>query len=232
MDSSCTSSLFTDQDEVEPSSVSSFNPDSLCKSEDPLGEPIVQISLRKIQISSSQLINMSVKELNKRLAVCPAFVAAKLKRCRRTLKNRGYAKNCRIKRIAAKNKLEQTNSKLLSENRELRVRNKSLLDQLMNMSVARTNPGSSVDGSHLTYSGGVSFNPEENYRAIQDSATLSYQFSGCESSLQPEGHVYPFINNDSYVPTSNQTAAIPQRNQEFELGVEPSVYTGEWHPTS
>lgn len=107
MDSSSANSNFTESDELELiKDVSNMAENSgVVKSEDPLDEPIVRISLQKIQISSTQLINMSVKELNKHLASCPSFVVAKLKRCRRTLKNRGYAKNCRIKRIAAKTKL-------------------------------------------------------------------------------------------------------------------------------
>lgn len=100
------------------------------KFDDPLSEPIVKMSLRKVKISPSQLINMSVKELNKRLLDSPSYVVSKLKRCRRTMKNRGYAKNCRIKRIAAKNHLEQVNMKLMVENRELRQCNRTLMDQL------------------------------------------------------------------------------------------------------
>lgn len=100
------------------------------KFDDPLSEPIVKMSLRKVEISPSQLINMSVKELNKRLLDSPSYVVSKLKRCRRTMKNRGYAKNCRIKRIAAKNHLEQVNMKLMVENRELRQCNRNLMDQL------------------------------------------------------------------------------------------------------
>lgn len=98
--------------------------------DDPLGEPIIRMSLKQVKISPTQLIEMSVKELNKRLIDSPSFIVSKLKRCRRTLKNRGYAKNCRIKRIAAKNQLEQVNMSLSLEIRELRQINKRLEDQL------------------------------------------------------------------------------------------------------
>lgn len=110
-----------------------FNRLGYCKFENPLSEPVVRLSLRKVKITGIQLMNMSVKELNKRLSHCPPFIVAKLKKCRRTLKNRGYAKNCRIKRIAMKNRLEEINKNLLSENRELRQQNKSLTDQLNNL---------------------------------------------------------------------------------------------------
>lgn len=103
------------------------------KADDPLREPIVKSTMQKIQISGSQLINMSVKDLNRRLSHCSASVVAKLKRCRRTLKNRGYAKNCRIKRIAARHQLEHINSRLASENKELRQRNKLLMEQVESM---------------------------------------------------------------------------------------------------
>lgn len=100
------------------------------KIDDPLSEPQVREGLKQMKITSTQLISMGVKELNKRLSSCPPLVVAKLKRCRRTLKNRGYAKNCRIKRIAAKNRLEQINSKLVTENQELQHRNRLLIEQL------------------------------------------------------------------------------------------------------
>lgn len=104
--------------------------DNLRLFENPLSDPIVRSSLERLNMTSWQLINMTVKELNKRLAHCEAQTITKLKRCRRTLKNRGYAKNCRIKRIAVKNQLERINVRLTIENKELKARNKGLVDQL------------------------------------------------------------------------------------------------------
>lgn len=101
--------------------------------EDPLDEPMVRYCLQKIQLTRCQLINMSVKELNRRLLNCSPIMVTMLKRCRRTLKNRGYAKNCRIKRIATKNRLEEINTILLRENKELKDRNKFLLDQIRDL---------------------------------------------------------------------------------------------------
>lgn len=102
----------------------------LSKIEDPLKEPVVRQGLNHLKLTSAELITMSVKELNKRLNSCPSNMVIKLKRCRRTLKNRGYAKNCRIKRIAAKHKLEQVNQKLAAENLQLREQNKLFRNQL------------------------------------------------------------------------------------------------------
>jgi len=98
--------------------------------EDPLSDPFVRMSLDGLRLSSFQLVNMSVKELNRTLISCPAHTVSALKKCRRTLKNRGYAKSCRIKRIAARNRLESINAKLMIENRELRQHNEYLLDQI------------------------------------------------------------------------------------------------------
>lgn len=112
------------------------------KGDDPLGDPQVRRSLIELNITGPQLIEMSVKELNKRLVHCPASLIDLLKRCRRTLKNRGYAKSCRVKRITAKNQLEQINKKLVRENRELKQRNRLLAEQiiqLQNKSQAKIN---------------------------------------------------------------------------------------------
>lgn len=50
-------------------------------------------------IADELLTTLSVRELNKRLHGCPREEIAKLKQKRRTLKNRGYAQNCRSKVI-------------------------------------------------------------------------------------------------------------------------------------
>lgn len=106
------------------------SPRSTSKGDDPLSDPQVRRSLLELDITGSQLIVMSVKELNKRLVNCPSSMVDMLKRCRRTLKNRGYAKSCRVKRIAAKQQLEQINKRLVKENRELKQRNRSLAEQV------------------------------------------------------------------------------------------------------
>lgn len=66
-------------------------------------------------IADELLTTLSVRELNKRLHGCPREEIAKLKQKRRTLKNRGYAQNCRSKRLHQRHELEKTNRKLLLE---------------------------------------------------------------------------------------------------------------------
>lgn len=95
-------------------------------------------------LNDDLLIQLSVRELNKRLHGFPRDEIQRLKQKRRTLKNRGYAQNCRTKRLAHRHELEVDNRKLRSqlhgerqgkeevvrENSELRRENEFLRHQL------------------------------------------------------------------------------------------------------
>lgn len=70
-------------------------------------------------IDDNQLIALSVRDLNRRLHGCPRDMIQRIKQKRRTLKNRGYAQNCRTKRIALRCELEKTNRHLISERERL-----------------------------------------------------------------------------------------------------------------
>lgn len=61
------------------------------------------------------LIHLSVRDLNKRLHGFPRDEIQRLKQKRRTLKNRGYAQNCRTKRLAHRHELETQNRALQAE---------------------------------------------------------------------------------------------------------------------
>lgn len=70
-------------------------------------------------LDDHQLIALSVRDLNRRLHGCPRDMIQRIKQKRRTLKNRGYAQNCRTKRIALKCELEKTNKLLQCETQHL-----------------------------------------------------------------------------------------------------------------
>ena len=69
-------------------------------------------SQSSINISDLDLVTLPVRELNRRLQGYPKEEVLRLKQKRRTLKNRGYAQNCRSKRMIQKHELETTNKTL------------------------------------------------------------------------------------------------------------------------
>lgn len=73
-------------------------------------------------IDDDTLVTLSVRDLNLRLKSYPREEIVKLKQKRRTLKNRGYAQNCRSKRVMQRTELEMTNRKLESELNNLKMK--------------------------------------------------------------------------------------------------------------
>ena len=73
-----------------------------------------------------------MRELNKRLHGFPREDDVKLKQKRRTLKNRGYAQNCRSKRLIQRQDLE-TNNRTLATNSERLVRQMEMLERERDM---------------------------------------------------------------------------------------------------
>ncbi|XP_054711839.1 transcription factor MafB-like [Uloborus diversus] len=71
-------------------------------------------------LDDDQLISLTVRELNKRLHGYPREEVVRMKQKRRTLKNRGYAQNCRTKRLAQRHELETRNRMLQGEMARLR----------------------------------------------------------------------------------------------------------------
>lgn len=71
-------------------------------------------------IDDELLMKLSVRDLNKRLHGCSREDIVRLKQKRRTLKNRGYAQNCRSKRLQQRQDLELMNRSLHNDIQRLK----------------------------------------------------------------------------------------------------------------
>ena len=73
-----------------------------------------------LNITDDQLAQYSARDINRLCKGCPEEVVKQLKKRRRTLKNRGYASNSRVRRLQQKNELESTKNQLQMEVQKLR----------------------------------------------------------------------------------------------------------------
>uniref|UniRef100_A0A1B0CDM5 Neural retina-specific leucine zipper protein n=1 Tax=Lutzomyia longipalpis TaxID=7200 RepID=A0A1B0CDM5_LUTLO len=88
------------------------------------------------EIDDDLLMSLTVRELNKRLHGFSRETVVRYKQKRRTLKNRGYAQNCRSKRLQQRQDLELTNRTLHSELNRIKMEMERLRqerDQLKQM---------------------------------------------------------------------------------------------------
>ena len=72
-------------------------------------------------LDDADLLQLSVKDLNRRLQGMPKAQVVRVKQKRRTLKNRGYAQNCRQKKQVQRKGLEGSISGLEAEIRRLKA---------------------------------------------------------------------------------------------------------------
>ncbi|XP_063078159.1 transcription factor MafF isoform X2 [Engraulis encrasicolus] len=81
-------------------------------------------------LSDSDLMSLSVRELNLLLRGLSREDVQKLKQRRRTLKNRGYAASCRVKRVSQREALEQQKKELQREVERLGAENAGMRREL------------------------------------------------------------------------------------------------------
>ena len=68
--------------------------------------------------TDDELMMLTIRDLNRRLKTLPKAEAHKIRKRRRSLKNRGYATSCRQRRTALKENLEIQNQRLKAQLRE------------------------------------------------------------------------------------------------------------------
>jgi len=95
---------------------------------------------KQLSISDDDLLQLSTRDLNRRIRLMPADEQRKLKNRRRTLKNRGYAQTCRTRRVGQRSELEADNDRLAAENEQLAKRNTILTAEVDRLRRVKAEP--------------------------------------------------------------------------------------------
>ncbi|XP_078368238.1 uncharacterized protein LOC144652073 [Oculina patagonica] len=118
--SNCLQELFSEKDDMEntllQSPLSHFDGAESATSSEP--QSLQSLQDFSQEITDDELTNLSIRDLNQRLKSLPKEEAQKIRRRRRSLKNRGYATSCRQRRTALKESLQTENQRLKDQIRE------------------------------------------------------------------------------------------------------------------
>ncbi|KAM9296982.1 LOW QUALITY PROTEIN: transcription factor MafG [Gastrophryne carolinensis] len=109
-------------------------------------------------LTDDELVSMSVRELNQHLRGLTKEEIIQLKQRRRTLKNRGYAASCRVKRVTQKEELEKQRAELQHEVEKLASENANMrleLDSLRSKYEALQNFARTVAHNPITTTRGL-----------------------------------------------------------------------------
>lgn len=101
-----------------------------CANDDELEDCASRLGMAEVDIDDDLLVALTVRDLNARLKGTPKDRQLVVKQRRRTLKNRGYARNCRNKRVVQRDELEFTNHKLQNDLSHEKMRSLNLLNEV------------------------------------------------------------------------------------------------------
>lgn len=111
-------------------------------------------------IDDEVLMTLTVRELNKKLHGFPREDVMRFKQKRRTLKNRGYAQNCRSKRLQQRHELEHTNRQLHNELDRIKmelsrvIQEREQLKQMLQMRSSNNGSGGNTANNNGLANGG------------------------------------------------------------------------------